>query len=687
MAGENISAEMIKGISLYENYRDMADVDHHTQGNKTAMNIEIDQAYKGKIKGNITLGGGYNSKYEADANLYSFSDKANLFFVGSINNLGKQIFSFEDYISFQGGIEKLTAGNTNTTTLSVEDLPTYLFADNQLTSKEEQFSALNFSYNPSKKIKLNSYIIFDNISSTEKQLVTQTYVLENGSIEQSLENNSDNSLNILNTFVNATYKPSDASVLEYTLNFSPQKSDMESMDIFGQRKFNTERNNDNFPFQQALYFKQRIASFLLSATAFHSIKNNKEKLRLSSNEAFLGLTFQNDDFFAKQRYKSDENITGLLASLSKKISDQVSTKVHYKASSTNYYFNAEITNQNLSNDISTSIFEQQLGISLVDKSGLIRYEIGGNYSFFDFKYSRKTEFLPYINFKFQFKKSHSLSISYNRNIKLPLAKNIINEPYIANYNTLLSSSGLGIDNYAFFDQFGFRYFIYDLFSGTLLSLGGNLSSGRDNLVINTLPNDGYRINTFVKGNESKNLNGYLLLDKKFTKIPFSLRLKSTYSQLQRNNFVNNSPSRITSNNFSGTVMISSNFKNQFFNFETGIRYKLSHIAVNKLSRQNNLAQTEPFVNLILNNGNWHLEIDNTLENYKVDKTHKTFYRLSPELRYSSKNDKWEWFLRGNDILHLDKSQIIGNTAYENYFEEKTVSVLSGYALIGLVYKF
>ncbi|PID69573.1 MAG: hypothetical protein CR989_01000 [Flavobacteriales bacterium] len=687
IAGENISSEMIKGISLYENYKDLTDLDNQPQRNKTALNIEIDQAYKGKIKGNISGGGGYKSKYETEANLYSFSDKTNLFFIGNINNLGNQTFSFENYISFQGGIEKLTAKNANTTTLSSEDLPAYLFSDNRVKSKKEQLAALNFSYNPSKKFKLNSYIIFDKIAGIEKRMATQTYILENSSVEQSLENTSDNTLSIMNTFINSVYKPSSNSVLEYTLNLSPQKNEARSIDIFGKQAFDTDRKNDNFSFQQALQYKQKIASFLFSVIAFQSIKSGKEDLLLSSNKTFLGLSFPKNDFSALQKIENDENGIGLHTTLSKKISKQITAKLHYKLSATDNNFKSVIKNKTHSNNISTSVFEQQLGFFMLDKSGLFQYEIGGNYSFFNFKHSKRTELLPYANFKLQFKKSHTLSIYYDKSIKIAHAKNIVEEPYIANFNTLLNGSGLSLGDYAIVNQLGFRYFIYDLFSGTLLSLGSNLSYGKDNLATNTLPKDGYRINTFIKGTQSKNLNGYLLMDKKFTKIPFSLRLKTTYSQLKRFNYVNYSPTRILTNNWSNTIKISSNIKNSIFNFESGFRYYLSRITTNIQSKSNKVTQTEPFLNIFLNSRQFFFGIDNSLKTYKTGKNSNTFYRLNPEVRYSSKNGKWKWYLKGNDILHLDKNKIIENAAYENFYEEETVSVLSGYVVTGLEYKF
>ena len=46
-----------------------------------------------------------------------------------------------------------------------------------------------------------------------------------------------------------------------------------------------------------------------------------------------------------------------------------------------------------------------------------------------------------------------------------------------------------------------------------------------------------------------------------------------------------------------------------------------------------------------------------------------------------------WVELSNDLLNMNKNFIIQNNIYENYFEEKTVSVLGGFIITGLKYKF
>ena len=53
-------------------------------------------------------------------------------------------------------------------------------------------------------------------------------------------------------------------------------------------------------------------------------------------------------------------------------------------------------------------------------------------------------------------------------------------------NTLINNENIVANAIAKYDNFNLNYYIYDLFSGTLLISGGNLIFGKDITAINTL---------------------------------------------------------------------------------------------------------------------------------------------------------------------------------------------------------
>jgi|GEM_PF-4161321 len=683
---ENISAEMIEGISLLENFEGFSDLDSETQSGKTAMNIEIGEDYKGNVKGNLSLGGGYNEKYEANTNLFSFRKKANLFFIANSNNIGNQVFTFEDYISFQGGIQKLLGDNSGSATLSSGDLPSYLFSNDRVERKNEQFSAFNFSYNPTKKFKLNSYLIFDRVNVAEKELTKQTYLTNTQNVILNLEHTKDNTFNVNNSFINAVYKPSNKSIFDYTLNFSPQQNNLSNGDKFDSRNFNTERNINGYSLNQALSYKQKIGHYILSTTLYNTIKDSDESLHLTSDSRFLNLTFQEDDYSISQEIKSKENNFGLNTSLNRKIGKNVSLKVKHNVSQNNSTFNTNTTNNPFNNDIKLDVLENIFGLSIYSKSKtLLNYEIGANYSVLNANEINLNNVLPYANIKFNFKKAHSLNLSYRRTIKLPQVNNIIEDNYVFNFNTLVNNQNLAVNNIATYDNLILRYFIYDLFSGTLFSLGGNLTIGKDVAATNTVNFTDYRVNHFSLADNGKSANSYLLLDKKFSKIPFSVRLKNTFSFIEKNNFIDNTPNSINSNTLSNSVKISSNFKKSILNFDLGYERRQSNVETNNIDFNSTVILNRPFVNLYVNYKKFNLAINSSFEDYYSGVSNQQFYRIDPSLNYNSK--KWSFYLRGNDILNMNRNSIVENEVHEGFFEEKIVSTIGGFALAGLKYKF
>lgn len=688
LATENISSEMVQGISLLDNYQDFSDLDSQTKSGKSAMNIEIGDDYKGNINGNVSIGGGYENRYEFNTNLFTFRQKTNLFFIGSANNIGNQTFTFEDYISFQGGIQKLLSGNSNSGTISGNDLPSYLLSNENVKSKNEQFSALNFSYNPSSKFKLNSYAIFDKKNITEEQLSKQTYFTNNENIILNLDNSSDNSFLLNNSFIDAIYKPTNKSILEYTLSFSPQNNDLSITDNFEIEEFDTERKNRTYSLNQILNFKQKFDKYLFSTTIFHSIKENNRDLVLNSNDRFLGLTFQNNEYSTFQDIKNQSYSYGLNTFVSRKIAKSTSIQLNYDIINRNETFQSNILNNSLNNNSKLDVLENQIGIKLFNKERtFINYEIGSFYNLLNSNNTSNYNFLPFINFKFNFKNTHSLYISYKKSLSLPQAENIIEDSYISNFNTLTNNQNILANTISTYDNFGFSYFIYDLFSGTLLSLGGNLIYGKDVIATNTISVSNFRINNYSLGENDKNINSYLLLDKKFSKIPFRIRLKNTFSIIQKNNFINDfmyeSNSKILSNN----INISSNFRKSIFNFEIGYKRRQNIIESEGININSKVLLNEPYLNLFLNYHQFDFTVNNSIEFYNSDILKQQFYRIDPILNYKTIDKKWTFYIKGVDILNMDKNYIIENIIHENYIEEKRVSILGGFIVAGFKYKF
>lgn len=694
LATENISSEMVKGVSLIKNFNDFSDLGNQEGSGKSAMNIEIGEDYKGSIKGNTTMGGGYKEKYDFNVNLFSFREKSNFYFIGNTNNVGKQTFTFEDYINFQGGIQKLLE-NSNSVNISGEDLPPYLLSTDEVESKNEQLSAFNYSYQPSTRFKLSSYLIFDRVAITEKQSADQTYIANNKTFTLNLNSSNKNGFLVNNSYVNAVYKPGRNSVFEYTLNFSPQSNDLRNNEIFGVSHFDTKRNKASYRLNQVFDYKQRIINkYTLKLSFYHSFKQLNEDLSILSDRSFLGLQFKNNDYSVLQNINTLNNNFGLNSSLSGMLTKRNYFKVTYRHSNSHETFQSNITNNALNNDVRLNIAENTVGLSLYNsrQKYFLHYKVGSDLSHINPNSNTNIYLLPFADIQFNFRKTHSLLLSYNRTLELPKPRNLIENSYISNFNTLINNENIFPNTISKYNNFRFNYLLNDLFSGTLLNFGGSLGISEDVIVTNTLLTENtlftnYRVNNFLLGNNNRNINSYLLIDKKFGKVTFSIRSKSLFTITETNNFVNSKSNVISSTILSNSISLNSNFEKPLFNFELGYLRRLSFIESRGINTNNKVLLNSPFLNLFFDYEKISLTINNSAEFYNSTNLYQYFFNISPVLRYKQGNNKWSFFIEGNDLLNLNRNSIVENAVYENYFEVKNVSTIGGFIITGLSYKF
>lgn len=685
LATENISAEMVEGISLLTNYKDISDLDNQDKSEKTAMNIEIGEKYKGRLHGNISIAGGFVQKYEAKTNLFSFSKKTNLYVIASSNNLGNQTFTIEDYINFMG-IEKFISDNSGSMDISEDDFLYYLIPDLHVKRKDEQLAAFNLSFNPSKKFKLNTYVVLAKNKVTEEQTARQSYITNAQNVKVNAENTSDNSLLINNSYINLVYKPTNKSVLDYTLSFSPQRHLLNSLDKWAVNSYDTYKNNQNYALNQVLSYKQRMGEYLMLTKLYHRIKHKNNYLKINSSDGFLGLSFRDDNYMISQDIKHKKTDWGIHSAISRKIYRNLSAKINYKLYNSKEIFKSEVYNTLLNNDSNLNILENVLGFTFYNKRKvLVNYNLGLNYSWLILNGKRNYNLLPSAKLSLNFKTWHYLSLSYRRTMKWPQANNLVENSYIISFNALANNQNILATTLSKDDNFDLTYHISDLFSGTAFTINASLSLAHNIMTTNTRTYSDYRINRFYVGGDDKSYNTYFNFRKKFYKIPFIFKLKSLFSVAQQNSYINDEADQINSKSLSNNIKLSSRFKKSFFDFEIGYKRKDRVIESEKNILKNSLIVKKPYLNLFFDYKKWSFTIKSTLVSYKSNTFKREFFEIDPVINYKTK--KWIFYIKGNDILNLNRNFIIENAYYDNYFEERTVATLGGYVLAGFQYNF
>ena len=104
LAVENIPANAVDKIQVIDNYNEIAFLKNVSDTDEMAMNILLKEDKKQFAFGDLEAGKGNKDFYRAHSNLFYYSPKTNVNFIGNLNNTGEKTFRFKDYMSFQGGI-------------------------------------------------------------------------------------------------------------------------------------------------------------------------------------------------------------------------------------------------------------------------------------------------------------------------------------------------------------------------------------------------------------------------------------------------------------------------------------------------------------------------------------------------------------------------------------------------------
>ncbi|MCG1035148.1 carboxypeptidase-like regulatory domain-containing protein [Polaribacter sargassicola] len=162
LAVENIPANAVGNVQVIDNYNEVAFLKGLTDSDETAMNIQLKEDRKRFVFGDIEAGKGNKEFYKTSANLFYYSPKTNVNFIGNINNIGEKTFTFRDYMSFSGGVNAIFSSNFN---FKGGDFSQFMESRDLLSSKQK-FGALNITKTATSTLDIAGYAIFSNTNTS-----------------------------------------------------------------------------------------------------------------------------------------------------------------------------------------------------------------------------------------------------------------------------------------------------------------------------------------------------------------------------------------------------------------------------------------------------------------------------------------------------------------------------------------
>jgi len=708
LAVENIPADAIDKVQVLDNYSEVSFLKNLSDSDQMAMNILLKKDKKEFAFGDVEAGKGNADKYRAHSNLFYYSPKWNANFIGNVNNTGEKIFTFKDYMNFQGGINAVLRDEGSSINSSKSDFTPFLETQD-LVNSQHKFGALNITKTINEKLIMGGYAILSqsNTEAFAKTMNQYTSVISNFTEDKESNNNAKSFLGIgkfsieyapsskERWFVNSQFKISDN--LSKNAIFSVINA--ENKDILTSKDTEGMNANQTFEWHKAIA-KKHTFSFAASFT----IDNNKPNTTWRTNQpilqGFIPL-INGNVFYLSQLKKTDQNNFDVVLKHywvinnknhiyttfgNKYVAEQFYTndRQHLENNST-HNFNSD----GFGNDLEYQLNDFYGGIHYKFKTGIAEFKQGAFIHHYNWEANQTNTYqqnkwvvLPDFLAKFEFSQSKKLQFNYQLKSSFSDASKLANQFYLQSYNSVFKGNEQ-LEN-ELFHSARVYYSRFSLYRGILLFSNINYFKkveGIQNRVQFENTNQ-YLSPVMVENPEERwSFNTTLNKKYKFIKYHFNVNLSTAdFSQTVNNTAVNNK------NNSASYVISAKSLHEKYPTVEVGFRQSLGNYTSGTLKSK--FSTNEPFINIDYDFlKGFILSFDYARFDYQQKSINqKNTYELANFiLSYKKENSAWSYKLSAQNIMNVKyknqnsfSSYIISDT--KTYILPRIVTVSLSYKI-------
>lgn len=712
LATKNIPANAVDKVEVLRNYNDVTPMQGVDNDDRIALNIKLKEGKKNIFFGDMTAEGGLDERYLLHPNLFYYSPKISVNFIGDMNNIGQPAFTSQDYFRFGGGFRNFNMRSGSSFRFAQDDLGVSTTANNRAEEITSKLGAFNFSYNPSKKLSITGFVIGSETKTLSSNFTNRKY----------LQVDSTDLTEVLST---RNLQNNTSGLGKVSVTYTPNKKVHISYDAFGkisEIEDVTEQSSDyslitndvNSADRQKPYsIKQNLEAywetegghlFSLEAQQLHKFQN--PTMALSSDLPLFIQVIPPSDSLA-----SPFN----LIQYREVVTDKLDGNLNYyyllsKTAHLNFTVGASHTNQLYNsfieeelNDGTRSRYTQgdlnndDVKFSLTDLYGSVHYKVklgkfiltpGVNYHVYNLNDTQNGQgnqqvrqfLLPDFFARYDFKKSERIQLDYKMQAEFTDVNNIINGTIISSYNSLFRGN-LKITN-ALVHQITLAYYNINLFNFTNIFGGVNYSL-KENDITNVVVYDASglaRINTPINTDGiNQILAGFGRLEKRFGKLKADVGANVALSDI--NNQVNGEANQSQSWTQNYSAGLSTNFKKAP---NVDVNYNLIYNEYEGAGVSNSFVTHSPSIEVeaVFWNG-FTFRADYTYNLYKAGGGLGTseYDFLNAGLYYLLNEGPWEFSIRS---LNLLGEEIIRQDAFNDFFVSTTrYNVLPRYVLLGV----
>ncbi|MEE9406493.1 MAG: carboxypeptidase-like regulatory domain-containing protein [Polaribacter sp.] len=672
LAVENIPADAVGNVEVIDNYNEVAFLKGLTDSDEMAMNIKLKEDKKRFVFGDVEVGKGNKEFYKTSANLFYYSPKTNINFIGNINNVGEKTFTFRDYMSFSGGMNSVFKGNFN---WKGGDFSQFMEIRDLLTSKQK-FGALNITKTATSTLDISGYAIFSNTNTSS---FIENFNEYTTFTEQKTNNTTaDNLLGIGN--FNLDYTPNTKEKwyarTQVKRTNNTNNNSLTSLINTNENTILTNRDLTATYVNQNIEWHKRQSDKHTFSSVFNYVfdKSDKKSFWETKQDAFNGLiprTAQNLYRINQLKNSKEQNIDAVFKHFWEiNNNNHIYTTVGNKFLSEDFFTDDSQTLDNgtknnfssdkFGNDLNFKLNDLFLGVHYKFRAGIFTVKQGlyaHNYNWSINQESNvnknKWIVLPDFLAKIEFNKSKKIQLNYSLKTSFSDANKLANRFYLQSYNSVFKGNET-LEN-SLYHSARIIYSRFSLYRG--LMLFANLNYNKQiRGVRNTV--DFNNVNQFLTvkmfSNPSEDIHGNVHLEKTIKKIKYKFDVgfnNSKYTQELNNNLQTNK-----NNNFDYEIGFETLFDN-FPTIEVGLKREVGKfISSNSTSK---FVRTEPFITVDYDFlKGFIFNFDYKRSNYQ-NKTlgQKNVYEIAnTTLSYKKENSAWSYKISAQNLFNAQFKQ-------------------------------
>ena len=611
LAVENIPADAVGNVEVIDNYNEVSFLKGLSDSDEMAMNINLKEDKKRFVFGDIEAGKGNEDFYKTSANLFYYSPKTNINFIGNINNIGEKTFTFRDYLSFSGGVNAVFSGNFS---WRGGDFSQFMQSRDLLTS-QQKFGALNITKTATDKLDVSGYAIFSNSETTN--LIENLNEYTTFSEQRTNKTNADNLLGIgsLNIEYNPNSKEKWVARSQVKRTNNTNNNSLISQVNANTNTINTDRDLTATYINQNIEWHKRQNDKHTFSAVFNYVfdKSNKTSFWETQDPILQGLipADNNQNLLRINQLKNtqEQNIDAVFKHFWEiNNSNHIYTTVGNKFLNEDFYTDDSqllddnsvnnFANGGFGNDLNFKLNDLFLGVHYKFRAGIFTLKQGLYAHNYGWKINQNTQIdknkwvvLPDFLAKIEFNKSKKITINYNLKTSFSDASKFANRYYLQSYNSVFTGNE-NIENNLFHSA-RIYYSRFSLYRGLMLFASINYNKQIKG-VRNTV--DFNNINQFLTvkmfNNPSEDWRGNINIQKSINNLKYKVDVGFNNSKYIQE--LNNTIQTNTNNNYDYELGIETLFDN-FPTIEIG--FKQDYGSFTASTNTSKFVTSEPFITI------------------------------------------------------------------------------------------